>query len=76
MRKQTAYELLGGTTETVARSTDCTRQAVEKWPDPLPRRIADRVLAARLRLEWRIAREKAAPAPLSVPPVIDDALTV
>lgn len=52
MDKCTAFELLGGTTQTVARNCACSRQAVDKWPDtgPLPRRIADKVLAARVRL--------------------------
>lgn len=52
MDKSTAFELLGGTTQTVARNCACTVQAVHKWPatGPLPRRIADKVLAARVRL--------------------------
>lgn len=37
----------------------CTASAVHAWPHdeegPLPRAIADRVLAARLRREWKEA---------------------
>ena len=60
----------------VARQVQCTPQSVREWPDPLPRRIADRVLAARVRLEWRIAMEQAAPGVIELPALIDDALTV
>ena len=46
MRKSKALELLGGTTATAAEAIGISYQAVEKWPDPLPPRIADRVQAA------------------------------
>lgn len=52
MKKQTALALLGGTAATASQLLDCTPQAVHQWPDQLPRSIADRVLAARLRHEW------------------------
>lgn len=52
MKKQTALQLLGGTEASAARVLGCSRQNVNKWPDDLPRRIADRVIAARVRLEW------------------------
>ena len=57
MKKSAALALLGGTPTTAAFHLECTRQAVHDWPDELPRRIEDRVLAARLRLECRIAHE-------------------
>ncbi len=51
MQKNTALALLGGTTASVAKNLGCTRRAVQKWPNnrPLPREVADRVLAARCR---------------------------
>ncbi len=51
MMKLTALSLLGGSPSKAAKLLGCTRQAVYKWPDdrPLPRKVADRVLAAHLR---------------------------
>lgn len=46
MDKSKAIELLGGTTAAAAEAVGVTYQAVDKWPDILPPRIADRVLAA------------------------------
>jgi hypothetical protein len=52
MDKSTAFELLGGDVHSVARHLDCSRSAIDKWPKsgPLPRKVADRVLAARVRM--------------------------
>jgi hypothetical protein len=52
MKKQTALQLLGGTEVSAAQALGCSRQNVNRWPDELPRRIADRVIAARVRQEW------------------------
>ncbi|MCU7370252.1 helix-turn-helix domain-containing protein [Paucibacter sp. O1-1] len=49
MQKQTALRLLGGSPALVAREVGVSVQAVNQWPDPLPARIADRVLAALAR---------------------------
>ena len=46
MRKSKAIELLGGTVAAAADAIGITYQAVEKWPDDLPSRISDRVVAA------------------------------
>jgi hypothetical protein len=46
MQKSRALELLGGTTTSAAKAIGISYQAVEKWPDVLPGRIADRVVAA------------------------------
>lgn len=46
MDKTKALELLGGTVASAAEAVGVSYQAVDKWPDPLPARIADRVLAA------------------------------
>ncbi|MCH8178194.1 MAG: hypothetical protein IIA02_00210 [Proteobacteria bacterium] len=46
MQKKRAIELLGGTLGAAADAIGITYQAVEKWPDPLPKRIEDRVVAA------------------------------
>ena len=60
MEKAKAIELLGGTVAAAADSIGVTYQAVEKWPDPLPPRIADRVVAA-------IARKHLPPHVLGLP---------
>lgn len=46
MRKQAAIDLFDGGVAAAARALGVTYQAVDKWPDPLPRRIVDRVVAA------------------------------
>lgn len=46
MLKSKAIELLGGTVTSAAEAIGITYQGVEKWPDELPDRIADRVVAA------------------------------
>lgn len=46
MNKLKALEMLGGTIATTAAAIGITYQAVDKWPDELPDRIADRVYAA------------------------------
>ena len=46
MQKTQAIELLGGTVASTANAIGISYQAVDKWPDVLPARIADRVLAA------------------------------
>lgn len=49
MDKAKAIELLGGSIAAAAEAIGVTYQAVDKWPDPLPARIADRVLAVLAR---------------------------
>ncbi len=49
MLKSKAIELLGGTPAEAARQVGVTTQAISQWPDELPDRIADRVLAALAR---------------------------
>ena len=49
MRKHEAIELLGGTVSTAADAIGVSYQAVNQWPDELPSRIEDRVLAALAR---------------------------
>lgn len=51
MLKSKAIELLGGTVAAAAKAVGVSYQAIDKWPDDLPPRLADRVLAA-------LAREK------------------
>ena len=51
MRKNKAIKLLGGSVASAAQAIGVTYQAVDKWPDVLPQRIADRVQAAL----WRMA---------------------
>ncbi len=49
MKKSKAIEVLGGTVASAAAAVGVTYQAVVKWPDPLPARIEDRVMAALAR---------------------------
>ncbi len=49
MQKSKAIELLGGTVAAAAQAIGVSYQAVDKWPDVLPSRIADRVLAVQAR---------------------------
>ncbi len=46
MDKTKAIELLGGSVAAAAAKLGVSYQAVDKWPDVLPPRIADRVVAA------------------------------
>ena len=45
MRKETALRLLGGKAADAAKAIGVTVQAINQWPDVLPPRIEDRVLA-------------------------------
>ena len=56
MLKSQAIELLGGTVTSAADAIGISYQAVVKWPDELPGRIADRVQAAL----WRMSQQPAA----------------
>jgi hypothetical protein len=49
MHKSKAIELLGGSVASAAKAIGVSYQAVDKWPDELPPRIADRVFAALAR---------------------------
>lgn len=46
MNKTDAIHLLGGTASAAAAAIGITPQAFGQWPDPLPRRLEDRVIAA------------------------------
>ena len=64
MLKAKAIELLGGSVAAAADAIGVTYQAVDKWPDPLPARIEDRVLAvlARRHLSPELIGTDGAPA--------------
>lgn len=49
MLKSEAIELLGGDPSAAAEVMNISYQAVNKWPECLPRRISDRVLGACVR---------------------------
>ena len=49
MLKSEAVELLGGDMSAAAEAAGISYQAVKKWPDELPPRIADRVLGVCVR---------------------------
>ncbi len=59
LTKTQAIELLGGSKTRAAKAIGCTVQAVSKWPEVLSDRIADRVIAAQMRMQSRkTARRK------------------
>lgn len=70
MFKDEAIALLGGSAVRAAELMGVTYQAVNKWPDSLPQRIADRVLGVcvrnRINVPTRYFSPKPPPAP--VPP--------
>lgn len=53
MLKSIALALLGPTVKDVAVAVGVTRSAVSQWPEKLPKRIEDRVLAALARKHLR-----------------------
>ncbi len=63
MKKTEAIALLGGTVAAAADAIGVTYQAIDKWPDELPARIADRVQAALWRIANSIPHPKASPPP-------------
>lgn len=61
MKKDKAIELLGGTVTCAATEIGINPQAVTQWPDDLPPRLSDRVLAAWARKNLAKQIAKAAP---------------
>ena len=49
MEKQKAIELLGGTVAAAASAIGINSQAISQWPEELPPRLIDRVIAACVR---------------------------
>ena len=49
MKKARALELLGGTVATAAEAIGISSAAISQWPDELPPRLEDRVLAVLAR---------------------------
>ena len=64
MNKQKAIDLLGGTPAKAAAEIGVTPSAVSQWPEELPPRLADRVLAA-------LARRHLPPALIGVEAAIE-----
>ncbi|MGJ7544616.1 hypothetical protein [Variovorax sp. LT1R16] len=66
MKKSRALELLGGSVGTAAEAIGISSAAVSVWPDELPNRIVDRVIAGLVRLNMPVpddllkARDKTA----------------
>ena len=61
MKKLQALELLGGTVAKAAEAIGINSQAISQWPDELPPRLADRVIAACVRSGIAVPRELAKP---------------
>lgn len=49
MNKSEAIELLGGTVKEAAKAIQIKSSAISQWPDVLPPRLQDRVIAACVR---------------------------
>ena len=49
MEKKRAIELLGGSVGSAAKAIGINSQAISQWPDTLPPRLIDRVIAALAR---------------------------
>lgn len=64
MEKAKAIELLGGTVAKAAEAIGINSQAISQWPEILPARLADRVVAAvaRKHLPPELIGEGTAPA--------------
>jgi hypothetical protein len=61
MLKTEAIEKLGGTNKSAALAIGISVQAISQWPETLPPRIADRVIAALSRMPRRIKPEAVKP---------------
>lgn len=72
MFKATAIQLLGGSLTKAAEAVGVSVSAVGQWPDELPRRIEDRVLAALARKHLPPELLGAAPP---VPPAVNPELS-
>lgn len=46
MNKELALSFIGGSPQLAAKAVGVSRSAVAQWPDPLPPKLVDRVLAA------------------------------
>ena len=55
MKKHQAIDLLGGTVAKAAEAIGINSQAISQWPEELPPRLADRVIAACARGEAKEA---------------------
>ena len=62
IRKTEAIEVLGGSTKEAAAALGVSYQAIDKWPEVLSNKVADRVLAA-----WTRRHVKRLPAPFLKP---------
>lgn len=76
MKKQTAIALLGGDVVSAARCLGMSHANLHKWPPQLNRSMSDRVLAARLRLEWHVALKTEPQAQAELTELIADAMSV
>lgn len=67
MKKSKALEMFGGGVADTATALGISYQAVSKWPDELPQRIADRVLGAYVRIHRPGQSADPAPTPPDAP---------
>lgn len=60
MKKAIALDLLGGSVVSMADAIGITPAAISQWPDELPDRLRDRVIAALVRQGKSVPAELAA----------------
>jgi hypothetical protein len=65
MHKLKAIEILGGTVSAAAEAMGVSYQAIDKWPDDLPPRIAERVLGVIAKKRYPELAEEASLPPAS-----------
>lgn len=57
MKKSRALELLGGTVASACKALNITSQAFSQWPEELPARLVDRVIAGLLRTGRKVPND-------------------
>lgn len=64
MKKEHAIERLGGSVASAAAAIGISSSAISQWPEVLPPRLEDRMLAAFVRKQHpKVVREFTAPIP-------------
>src|SRR6185436_8878458 len=68
MLKSIAIKMLGATTDEAGRRVGCSGAAIRKWPDELPPRLVDRVIAAAVRAQFERTTVSALTGRITLPP--------
>jgi hypothetical protein len=68
MQKAVAIKMLGPTAEEAGRRIGCSGAAIRKWPEVLPARLVDRVIAAAVRAQFERTTVSALTGRVTLPP--------